>query len=199
MVKEYTNSNLLRGVVGTIVLSCTPSACPASSHAITLSAECAIMSAHSYQENLEEGDPVVVYDGQSSTPHTLQGWTVGKIFQGSPTKKKQTTHGYKRVLCVNSMKPQEAPRRAPTISQRVARMRTPLAPPTISFFVGREKLLDQLNKAYQNKTDRIVQLLAGPGGMGKTQLATSLYHTLQEEYTYAFWLSAESKDKLTSA
>jgi hypothetical protein len=74
----------------------------------------------------------------------------------------------------------EAPRGHPATSQRGASMRTPLAPPPISFFVNREKLLAQLHQAYRNRTKRTVQLLAGPGGMGKTQLALCLYHALQE-------------------
>ena len=65
------------------------------------------MSAHVYLENLKEGDPVVVYDDQSGTIHTLQGWTVGKIFQEFSTKKKkQPQHGYKGVLYVNRIKQQ---------------------------------------------------------------------------------------------
>jgi hypothetical protein len=93
----------------------------------------------------------------------------------------------------------EAPRGHPAINQRGARTRIPLAPPSISVFVNREKLLAQLHQAYRNRTKRTVQLLAGPGGMGKTQLALCLYHALQEEYAHAFWISAESKEKLTSA
>jgi hypothetical protein len=118
MQKKYIHSRLLRGVVGTIVLSCTLSVSPASSHAATLDAslrhtpspyECAVMSAHVYLENLKEkeGDPVVVYDGQSGITHTLQGWTIGEVFQEFPTKKmKQPQHGYKGVLYVNSTKQQ---------------------------------------------------------------------------------------------
>jgi hypothetical protein len=66
------------------------------------------MSAHVYQENLKEGDPVVVHDGQHNITHTLQGWTVGKVFQPGRTKKNKnkTTDGYKGILYVNRLKQQ---------------------------------------------------------------------------------------------
>jgi tetratricopeptide (TPR) repeat protein len=93
-----------------------------------------------------------------------------------------------------------APIKSSTFSHRGPRMRQLLMPPSIPFFVGREKLLAQLNKAYRNKTKRVVQLLAGPGGMGKTQMALSVYHTVQEEeYAHTFWIPAETREKLTSA
>ncbi len=92
-----------------------------------------------------------------------------------------------------------APLGPPRPTEGRARIRMPLAPPSISFFVSRKMPLAQLSKAYQNQSKRIVHLLTGPGGMGKSQLALKFYHTVQEEYVHTFWLSAETTEKLTSA
>jgi Lipase (class 3) len=61
-----------------------------------------------YEENLKEGDQVVVHEVQGGTTHTLQGWVVGKIFQDPPPKKKknQPQYDYKGVLYINSIKQQ---------------------------------------------------------------------------------------------
>ncbi len=74
-------------------------------------------------------------------------------------------------------------------------------PPLISFFIDRQKIHAQLERAYQDKTKRSIQLLTGFGGIGKTQLARKFYQTVQErgEYVHVFWLSAESREQLISA
>lgn len=89
--------------------------------------------------------------------------------------------------------------RTSPLGQRESRHRMLPTPPSISFFVDREQTLAQLREAYHDKTKRVVKLLAGPGGIGKTQLALKFHHMVQEGYAHAFWISAESEERLTSA
>ncbi|MEL6153026.1 MAG: hypothetical protein AAFQ78_03290, partial [Bacteroidota bacterium] len=49
--------------------------------------------------------------------------------------------------------------------------RSPLAPPPIDFFVGRAATLDRITQAWQKKKKRTIHLIAGPGGIGKSQVA----------------------------
>lgn len=129
--------------------------------------ECAVLSARVYQENLKEGAPVVVHDGQRGTTHTLQGWAVSRVCPELPTTRKpqQLPQGYRGVLYVNRIKQQMV-----LAHRRGTRMCAPFAPSRISFFVNREKLSYQFRKAYQNKTNRRIQLLAGPGGDGEESI-----------------------------
>ena len=41
--------------------------------------ECAVLSAHVYKDDLQEGDPVVWIDPNTQQVHALQGWAVYKI------------------------------------------------------------------------------------------------------------------------
>ena len=41
--------------------------------------ECAILSAHAYQDDLQQGDPVIWSDPHSQKVHRIYGWTVAHV------------------------------------------------------------------------------------------------------------------------
>jgi len=101
------------------------------------------MSAHSYLENLKEGDPVVIHDALSSVTHTLHGWTVGEIFQEFPSKKKKNSHGYKGVLYVNSIKQQIVLAHRGTV-RNLGALKTDVLSIAQNIIAGQEKLLPKV-------------------------------------------------------
>ncbi|MEL6152759.1 MAG: NB-ARC domain-containing protein, partial [Bacteroidota bacterium] len=74
----------------------------------------------------------------------------------------------------------------------------------VDFFVERETgALKALLNTFAGKTtkQRVLHLVAGPGAIGKTQLALKFW-TMQEKagnYDYRLWLSAESREQLVKA
>jgi Lipase (class 3) len=152
MVTKYTSNNRFYGVAGTIVLLFTLSVRPEPTLASSLLTlrhapapyECAVLSAHVYQENLQEEEPVVVHDAHRGTTHTLQGWVVGKVFQEGPTTdKKQPTHGYKGVLYINSSKQQMVLAHRGTVLNLGA-LKTDVLSIAQNIIAGQEKLLPKV-------------------------------------------------------
>ncbi len=75
-------------------------------------------------------------------------------------------------------------------------------------FVGREKLLEELNtylhpvafNGSKNKPENnglVISACAGLGGVGKTQLALEYIHNSIHHYTFRAWFPAEKKDELS--
>ena len=83
---------------------------------------------------------------------------------------------------------QEAP--APTaVAGRVLPVNLP---PRNRAFVGREDLLDELDRALDDDTPRARAIaLAGLGGVGKTELAVELAHRRHRDGRAAWWVAAE--------
>ncbi|MEO1219021.1 MAG: tetratricopeptide repeat protein [Bacteroidota bacterium] len=75
------------------------------------------------------------------------------------------------------------------------------SPPNVSFFVGRKQQIQQIQDCLQPQRDLATVVLAGPGGIGKTQLARKLFADQQggSQYDHMFWIPAESKEKLLDA
>lgn len=59
------------------------------------------------------------------------------------------------------------------------------------FFCGREALLSEMAKRYQNGIH--LQGIFGMGGVGKTQLALQYAYTYLKEYKIIWWINAENK------
>ena len=77
-----------------------------------------------------------------------------------------------------------------------------LAPPTVSFFVGRAQELKALRQCFQAAQDYILAPpITGPGGIGKTQLALRVVDQQAQaaQYDHVFWIPAESEEKLIDA
>ena len=73
--------------------------------------ECAVLSAHVYQEGLKEGEQVIVYESEDKLPHNLQDWTVSEILQPRRRTRRRNRRGnaldgYKGVIYVNNKKKQ---------------------------------------------------------------------------------------------
>ena len=68
--------------------------------------ECAVLSAHVYQEDLKEGEQVIVYESEDNASHVLKDWKVSEILQLQRNKKGEKLDGYKGVIYVNSKKKQ---------------------------------------------------------------------------------------------
>ena len=65
-------------------------------------------------------------------------------------------------------------------------------PPRNRSFVGREDLLDELDRALDDDTRRPRAIaLAGLGGVGKTELALELAHRRHREGRVAWWIAAD--------
>lgn len=71
-------------------------------------------------------------------------------------------------------------------------------------FIGRQKLLNELQKKLHPKYDRagsaklfsVVSVCAGLGGVGKTQLALQYIHNTKRAYALKAWFQAENIDQL---
>ena len=75
--------------------------------------ECAVLSAHVYQDDLQEGDPVVWIDPHTQQVHALRGWAVYKILTENneePLSKAfqqlGLPYGYRGVIYLNARKKQ---------------------------------------------------------------------------------------------
>ena len=83
---------------------------------------------------------------------------------------------------------QEAPAPA-AVAGRVLPVKLP---PRNRAFVGREDLLDELDRALDDDTARVRAIaLAGLGGVGKTELAVELAHRRHRHGRVAWWVAAE--------
>ncbi|MEL6152936.1 MAG: NB-ARC domain-containing protein, partial [Bacteroidota bacterium] len=77
-----------------------------------------------------------------------------------------------------------------------------LAPPAVSFFVGREDAIKQYRQYFQsNQALLIAPPITGPGGIGKTQLALRILkkQVQKEDYGHVLWIPAESEARLIEA
>lgn len=61
------------------------------------------------------------------------------------------------------------------------------------FFTGRDKILKDLHSAFtKNSATSQTQAISGLGGLGKTQTAIEYAYRHRDEYTYVFWVRADS-------
>ena len=65
-------------------------------------------------------------------------------------------------------------------------------------FIGREKLLNDLNKKLHSKNYplSVINVCAGMGGVGKTQLALQFAHHTKHPYTFKAWFQSENLTEL---
>ena len=71
--------------------------------------------------------------------------------------------------------------------------------PEAAQFVAREKELAEMRRLLHGHKSRLVVVLHGLGGIGKTQLAIEYITRYKEKYTAVFWLNANDKDSLKSS
>ncbi|MEL6152896.1 MAG: hypothetical protein AAFQ78_02615, partial [Bacteroidota bacterium] len=86
-------------------------------------------------------------------------------------------------------------------AQRLAAWQSAHIPQRTQFFVGRADTLAALQKAFDAKAQsRTLQVLCGPSGMGKRQVAIQLARTYLQaspsRYDHIFWLQAETAQEL---
>ncbi len=67
---------------------------------------------------------------------------------------------------------------------------TPL-PFQAEIFLGREKDLYKIHDNLFNSKDKLLLLINGEGGIGKTSLASKYFDTYQDKYTYVAWVFKE--------
>lgn len=61
------------------------------------------------------------------------------------------------------------------------------------FFTGREKILKDLHGAFtKNSASAQTQAISGLGGLGKSQTAIEYAYRYRDDYTYVFWVRADS-------
>ncbi|MCG8452549.1 MAG: hypothetical protein MI717_05145, partial [Spirochaetales bacterium] len=73
-----------------------------------------MLSAHAYQDNLQQGDPVLWKDPNSQQVHRLDGWTVAQVLtedENDALLSKAFTqlglpYGYKGVIYIHDQKQQ---------------------------------------------------------------------------------------------
>jgi hypothetical protein len=65
--------------------------------------------------------------------------------------------------------------------------------PRNPFFTGREKILEDLARALEQRKSAA---LSGLGGVGKTQIAVEYAYNHRSQYTAVFWVKAESRGTL---
>ncbi|GHD87187.1 FxSxx-COOH system tetratricopeptide repeat protein [Streptomyces naganishii] len=71
------------------------------------------------------------------------------------------------------------------------------APPRNPFFVGRDRLLDQVHATLDVSRHRAAVLPAGgQGAVGRTQLAVEYAHRFQAAYDLVWWVRAESRESV---
>ncbi|MEN0016479.1 MAG: NB-ARC domain-containing protein, partial [Bacteroidota bacterium] len=90
----------------------------------------------------------------------------------------------------------------PSSNTRKARKaKTLLSPPDITFFVGREQAIQQIQHYLHTQQDLTVVVLTGPGGIGKTQLARKIFVDQERSMQdgYLLWIPAATEQSLTSA
>jgi len=67
-------------------------------------------------------------------------------------------------------------------------------------FTGRQQTLDDIHKAFtSNKLSHHVQVLFGPAGVGKTQLASEYAHRHAGEYAITWWIPSDEPASLASS
>jgi tetratricopeptide (TPR) repeat protein len=67
------------------------------------------------------------------------------------------------------------------------------------FFTGREKILKDLHSALtKNSATSLTQAVSGLGGLGKTQTAIEYAYRHLQDYTYVFWVRADSQLALST-
>ena len=67
------------------------------------------------------------------------------------------------------------------------------------FFTGREKILEDLHSALAKKgATALAQAISGLGGLGKTQTAIEYAYRYRDDYTYVFWVRADSRLALST-
>ncbi|MEN0016374.1 MAG: tetratricopeptide repeat protein, partial [Bacteroidota bacterium] len=76
-----------------------------------------------------------------------------------------------------------------------------LAPPDISFFVGRETAFEKIQHHLQTQRALNAVILSGPSGIGKTQLARRIWaeQARSRQDGYLFWIPATTQQKLVDA
>ena len=69
------------------------------------------------------------------------------------------------------------------------------------FFTGRDELLSQLHIQLRTGSElsQAPHALSGPGGIGKTQVATEYAYRYHQDYTAVLWARAESTESLISS
>ena len=81
----------------------------------------------------------------------------------------------------------------PPTNREVFKSYFPSLPPT---FTGRTQLIDRLKKSF---SDNHIQILTGPGGIGKTSVAIAFAKANQRAYKSIWWIDASSEDSLLSS
>jgi tetratricopeptide (TPR) repeat protein len=72
-------------------------------------------------------------------------------------------------------------------------------PPRNLHFTGRVKELETLGRNLDSQQSPHVQVISGPGGVGKTELATEYIHRNIDRYDIVWWIRAEHHDRVREA
>ena len=93
---------------------------------------------------------------------------------------------------------------APTTEDRLqTKKKHSLASPDIvRYFAGRKDELSEIVEAFTASAESVVaKVVAGPGGIGKTQLAIKAFDHFRSKHSYddEFWISSGSRESITAA
>jgi len=103
---------------------------------------------------------------------------------------------------LHAVDPNPIPRERPPFPSGTANVRTPFPgefptnnlPDRNTHFTGREELLDEIHREFQNgRAVSLRQTIAGLGGVGKTQTAIEFAYHNAGDYDVIWWINAENE------
>ena len=137
--------------------------------------ECAILSAHAYQDNLQQGDPVIWKDPSSQQVHRIYGWTVVHVLtedENDELLSKAFTqlglpYGYKGVIYVNHHKQQCVLAHRGTNIKNVSALKTDAGAIAQNIIQGQERNMPRiLEKAISSAQEKNYSLTVTGHSLG---------------------------------